>query len=268
MSAEASTEKKAESSPGDYTLSVDDLQSPTRKYTTKRMSLSFTSPPSDSSGKTFDGATPSPRHASLSFSSNNTCPLDYSTDNEVDSLTLLPISPVSPCDDEKDGYHDGNCSFDPCNSHLKCQESLIDVCTVTVYDRDTNTPKNDETNGKDRQQTELIENSQNAIYDLQEFQVEDQVPSEVSTLDRSSDCNKRNSNGQSPLSISSSNCFLRGMMLLIEKGADVNLTDSFGRTPLHLACENTESNEHHDCISYLLAHGADLSIQGRSLILS
>ena len=41
--------------------------------------------------------------------------------------------------------------------------------------------------------------------------------------------NVRNAAGQSPLSVSSSKCFLEGMKLLIDKGADIN----------HLACEKT-----------------------------
>ena len=70
--------------------------------------------------------------------------------------------------------------------------------------------------------------------------------------------NVRNAAGQSPLSVSSSKCFLEGMKLLIDKGADINLQDIYLRTPLHLACENVGSSVHHDCVQYLLANGASV----------
>lgn len=70
--------------------------------------------------------------------------------------------------------------------------------------------------------------------------------------------NARNAAGQSPLSISSSKCFLEGMRLLIDKGADINLQDIYLRTPLHLACENIGSSIHHDCVHYLLVNGASV----------
>ena len=72
--------------------------------------------------------------------------------------------------------------------------------------------------------------------------------------------NARNSAGQSPLSISSSKCFLEGMKLLIDKGADINLQDIYQRTPLLLACENIGSSVHHDCVQYLLANGASVHL--------
>lgn len=55
------------------------------------------------------------------------------------------------------------------------------------------------------------------------------------------------------------------MMLLIEKGANVDLLDQHGRSPLHLACENTGANEHHECVSYLLDQSADTNRQGESI---
>lgn len=70
--------------------------------------------------------------------------------------------------------------------------------------------------------------------------------------------NARNAAGQSPLSISSEKCFLEGMKLLIDKGADINLQDIYLRTPLHLACENIVSSVHHECVRYLLANGASV----------
>ncbi len=77
----------------------------------------------------------------------------------------------------------------------------------------------------------------------------------------SSHCNRKNKNGESPLSLSSSECFLKGMKLLIDRGANINVQDKYGRTPLHLACENVNSERHHECIEYLLQHGANPSIQ-------
>ena len=84
---------------------------------------------------------------------------------------------------------------------------------------------------------------------------------ESPTTRKHSDCNKRNAQGQSALSISSSRCFLDGIKLLIEKGANVNLQDIHERTPLHLACENTTEEVHHDCVEFLLRKGASTNIQ-------
>lgn len=227
-------------------LTMSETQSPTPECISKRTSLSFTSPPSDISCKSFSYASPSPRQASLSFSSTNTCPLDYSTDNEVESLALLPISPVSPCGDEKVEHDTVSCASDPCNSNEgKAQELLLNDEGGDQLSRV------EETCSKDMPEKETV------VQDIL------QVPTEILTSPNSrSDCNKRNNDGLSALSVTSSNCFLQGMMLLIEKGADVNLVDAYGRSPLHLACENVESNEHHDCIVCLLKNGADTSIQG------
>jgi len=77
-----------------------------------------------------------------------------------------------------------------------------------------------------------------------------------------SDCDARNAEGQSALSISSSNCFLGGVKLLIDSGADVNLRDAYMRTPLHLACESAAVHHHrHDCVEYLLMNGASLDVR-------
>ena len=236
--------------------STVELQSLTPKYSSKQLSSSFTSPPS-----------PSPRQASLSFSSNNTCPLDYSTDNEVDTLALLPISPVSPCDDDENDYKSEHCTSEHCSSEDPCKGPLEDdiqdelppnTSTIAVWNGNYNrVPCNN--SGKDSPPLDVV-------FDPSDDVPNAQVPDEVSAIHRS-DCNKRNSNGQSPLSITSSNCFLRGMILLIENGADVGLIDAYGRTPLHLACENAESSDHHDCISYLLKNGADANTQGKPVYL-
>lgn len=87
--------------------------------------------------------------------------------------------------------------------------------------------------------------------DVQNVPVEVSTKSSSSSKQRSS-CNKRNAEGQSALSISSSNCFLEGMQLLIEKGADINLRDRHGRAPLHLAVLNNKADAHHQCVEYLL----------------
>lgn len=220
-------------------LSVSELQSPGLKY--DRASLSFTSPPSE---RSFRASSPSPRQAS--FSSNNTCPLDYSTD----SLALLPISPVSLCDNDKNDCEQVSCSSDPCKTghsdvEVK-QEALVNVSSVAVLNGHINDIPN-------------IAETDNIGVPTANLD----VPSVV-TFNKSSDCNRRNSIGQSALSITSSNCFLKGMMLLIEKGADVNLIDVHGRAPLHLACENTDSSEHHNCILHLIDHGAQVNFQGKS----
>ena len=90
----------------------------------------------------------------------------------------------------------------------------------------------------------------------------DPIPNELSLSIPTSQsrCNEKNLSGQSPLSISSSNCFLSGMKLLIERGANINLQDAHGRTPLHLAC-NSHLDSHHVCIEYLLRNRANPNIQ-------
>ena len=105
-------------------------------------------------------------------------------------------------------------------------------------------------------QTRMAPSQDNNIFNTSEL-------TKLSMLKRSySDRNNRNSTGQSALSVASSKCFLRGIMLLIERGADVNFIDMNDRTPLHLVCGNTRSVEHHNCISNLLEHSSDVNIQG------
>jgi hypothetical protein len=234
-------------------LSLADLQSPKPKsnlHSSSRLSVSFTSPPSDCSCNSFPGVSPRQASISVSFSSNNTCPLDYSTD-EVDSLALLPISPVSQCDDDENKDESNNERYDdPCSLSGELEGHSNSHCK----DKRTTPDKDENDNG-------IITNKVHSA--PSQDNLSSSVPTEISAPSRNySDCNRRNKHGQSALSISSSNCFLRGMMLLIDRGADVNLIDSYGRSPLHLACENTESSEHHECILALLEHGADMSIQG------
>lgn len=56
---------------------------------------------------------------------------------------------------------------------------------------------------------------------------------------------------------------VRGLLLLLTGGANVNVTDERGRTPLHSACENFHrsnndhgSNQSRECIKLLLSRGA------------
>ncbi|KAL7551898.1 hypothetical protein ACHAWF_015104 [Thalassiosira exigua] len=51
--------------------------------------------------------------------------------------------------------------------------------------------------------------------------------------------------------------FLEGMKLLIENGADINLQDMHGRTPLHLACGSTSCA----LVEFLCSNGSDVNIQ-------
>jgi len=52
---------------------------------------------------------------------------------------------------------------------------------------------------------------------------------------------------------------IRTIAMLVEKGADVNTRDKQLRTPLHIACENVDSDSHHDCVSLLLDKGAEVN---------
>ena len=66
---------------------------------------------------------------------------------------------------------------------------------------------------------------------------------------------------ESPTTTSPSNCFLEGMKMLLDGGAECNIQDIYKRTPLHLACENTQSDIHHDCVKLLLKRGTNCNIQ-------
>ena len=174
--------------------------------------------------------------ASISFSTHGTFPMDYSSeidiDNENDSLLLLPISPVSQDNEEEEDDNDEH------EGSSASKEECTDVVAATV-EADT---------------TLMVESTSDSIIPS--------VPNELSiSTSQTSHCDERNSNGQSPLSISSSKCFLEGMKLLIERGANINLQDSYGRTPLQLVCESTNSDNHHESIDYLLQHGANPCIQ-------
>ena len=183
---------------------------------------------------------PSPRQssASISFSTHDTFPLDYSSEidnSDVNSLQL-PISPVSQLHEEEE--------------------------------EDVKFEREEEGNvEREERSTSLLEadilESEVLLVPSESSLPEDNVPNELSLskTSQTSNCNEKNANGQSPLSISSSNCFLDGMKLLVERGANINLQDTFGRSPLHLVCENANSDNHHDSLDYLLRNGANTCIQ-------
>jgi ankyrin repeat protein len=72
-----------------------------------------------------------------------------------------------------------------------------------------------------------------------------------------SDPNARNSRGESALHLVSGLCFLGGMRLLVENGANVNCADHGGRRPLHAVCGGTGSDPVDACVELLLMSGAD-----------
>lgn len=178
--------------------------------------------------------------ASISFSTHGTNPLDYSSDIDDDvvnsSLLKLPISPVSQSQEEEEDKQ----------QHVDHDE----------HEGRRSTIQEEECTGITAAAQLEVEPT------LMEAEATSNLPNELSiSTSQTSHCNEKNSNGQSPLSISASNCFLDGMKLLIERGADINLQDAFGRTTLHLTCENVQSSSHHDCIDYLLSRGANSCIQ-------
>jgi len=56
---------------------------------------------------------------------------------------------------------------------------------------------------------------------------------------------------------------VKSIALLITRGAEVNTRDKQLRTPLHIACENVDSDSHHDCVSLLLDKGAEVNMTDR-----
>jgi ankyrin repeat protein len=180
----------------------------------------------------------SPRQSSVSISfSSHECPLNYSTDIDEAEHIDIPISPVSPDNVE--------------------QAQAETVATATELLVEEESIYNVEQAGDTAAiKTEEEEES--------EISIPSNLPNELSISTSQtlfSHCNRKNKNGESPLSLSSSECFLKGMKLLIDRGANINVQDKYGRTPLHLACENVDSERHHECIEYLLQHGANPSIQ-------
>ena len=184
----------------------------------------------------FDDSEPkaSPRQSSASISfSTHTFPLDYSSELDTDDVNslLLPISPVAG------------------------QEETIPISPVS--------PQSQEDEEKEEEmEAEMDNDVKHEERSISLLEASADVPNElsISKTSQTSRCNEQNANGQSPLSISSSKCFLGGIKLLVERGANINIQDAFGRTPLHLVCENANSDNHHDSLDYLL-RGADPCIQ-------
>lgn len=179
-------------------------------------------------------ASPRLSSASISFSTNGTFPMDYSSEidenDDANSLLQLPISPVSQPEEEEGDNEDDN------DEQEERSISLLEADTTTLL-----------------AEVGEVETSDSIL---------PSVPNELSiSTSQTSHCNEKNSNGQSPLSISSSNCFLDGMQLLVERGANINLQDAFGRSPLHLVIENADSDKHHESIDYLLQNGANPCVQ-------
>ena len=186
-------------------------------------------------------SSPSPRQAnvSLSFSSMGSCPLDYSDDVSNQNSIVYPVSPVSQDDEDSDDNDDKNerpSSGSSSSGKLGRAQKAQGDEEITEIAKESHA--NEVANGSTMTHVK-----------------------ESPTTRKHSDCNKRNAQGQSALSISSSRCFLDGIKLLIEKGANVNLQDIHERTPLHLACENTTEEVHHDCVEFLLQKGASTNIQ-------
>jgi len=74
-------------------------------------------------------------------------------------------------------------------------------------------------------------------------------------IDRGADFNTRSlQSGSSPLLFASTNNFKNVCQLLINRGANVNITNNSGMTPLHVAC----THGHIDIVKLLLENGADL----------
>ncbi|KFY82053.1 hypothetical protein V498_08657 [Pseudogymnoascus sp. VKM F-4517 (FW-2822)] len=74
-------------------------------------------------------------------------------------------------------------------------------------------------------------------------------------MDLGADINLKDTAGRTPLSYAAENGHKDSMMLLLERGADVNSKDAAGRTPLSYAAENG----HKDSIMLLLERGADVN---------
>ena len=185
-------------------------------------------------------ASPRQSSASISFSTHGTFPMDYSSeiDNDENSLLQLPISPVSQSQEEEEEMKERE-------DNVENEERSISLLEADNLLRE-------------------IESSEGMLVPSESTTLPDvHVPNElsISKTSQTSHCNEKNANGQSPLSISSSNCFLDGMKLLVERGANINLQDAFGRSPLHLVCENADSDNHHDSLDYLLQNGANPCIQ-------
>ncbi|KAL7470392.1 hypothetical protein ACHAXS_010679 [Conticribra weissflogii] len=211
-------------------------------------------------------------------STDTTCPMEYSS--EIDDFTSLPFSPVFPDEDELSSRR----KYNPSNDLIENVDESCDCKRIENESSQTISANHfqfshctiGESKGctkkkavNDTSQIERDDSSNNSTHFHSQHS---HSTTAIRPLHQCSDCNKRNSNGQSPLSITSSTCFLKGMELLIEKGANVNILDAYGRSPLHLACEyngnasssssfssdgNYHHHHHHDCVKLLLRKGAN-----------
>lgn len=227
--------------------------------------------------------TPYKSHESSIFtnSTDSTCPMDYSS--EIDDLTSLPFSPVFPDEEEVSSRRNNqpndlnnlDDTDDPCDCKENKNESPRRIiANHPQFSHSTTSESKDSIETEDRNDTRQTEQDDSTNTSTNIHSINLNSMTLVRPLHQRSDCNKRNSNGQSPLSITSSACFLKGMELLIEKGANVNILDAYGRSPLHLACENNNNapssssyapdenyHLHHNCMKLLLAKGADTNIR-------
>jgi len=74
-------------------------------------------------------------------------------------------------------------------------------------------------------------------------------------LEHGADPNIKNNDGSTPLHYAADNS--KVVEVLLEHGADLNIRDKYGATPLHDAAENG----HPEVVELLLEHGADPNIQ-------
>jgi len=73
----------------------------------------------------------------------------------------------------------------------------------------------------------------------------------------------KNCDGETPFLVASKTCNLSAMKLLkgSERLSNINSPDNYGRTALHNVCENMHVDTHHEALSYLLQHGAEVNVQ-------
>jgi ankyrin repeat protein len=74
----------------------------------------------------------------------------------------------------------------------------------------------------------------------------------------------KNCDGETPFLVASKTCNISAMKLLLtgsETLSNVNIQDNFGRSAMHNVCENKHVNSHHEALRYLLKHGAEVNVQ-------
>lgn len=76
-------------------------------------------------------------------------------------------------------------------------------------------------------------------------------------LDAGADCNVRDKKGQTPLMVAADNISYGAALYLLSRGADPNLSDRDGNTALHLACAGADLS----MICLLVGHGADITVR-------